>query len=233
MIRNRAPLISFSFEKISSELFTNYSKVITERIGRSAGIYALFQNEKLYYVGRAVNLKRRVEQHLKDKHQKKWTHFSLFLINTEEHIGELESLLIRIADPKGNSVKPKGRDTRGKKTLEKLVKEKQNEERKKIFSNIRKNRTAPGKSGKGAKRIGNKGRQSGLVNKRVSLFRIYKGKSYRAVLTPKGIIIFNGKEYDSPTSAAKVITKRKAINGWYFWRIKDKRGNLIQLRHYK
>ena len=61
------------------------------------------------YVGKAGDLKNRVKAHLKDRHLASWSHFSLYLVRDAEHIGDLESLLIRVAAPLGNKNRPKGR----------------------------------------------------------------------------------------------------------------------------
>ncbi|MGE0771695.1 MAG: GIY-YIG nuclease family protein [Cyclobacteriaceae bacterium] len=87
-------------------------EIITELIGDSSGIYALYDENELYYVGRARELKQRVKHHLKDRHDSQWTHFSLYLVKRNDHIGDIESLLIRVAAPVGNRAKPKGRDSR-------------------------------------------------------------------------------------------------------------------------
>ena len=101
-----------SLENISKKLFSEHAEIILELIGDSSGIYALYDDNELYYVGRASNLKRRINQHLKDRHDSQWTHFSLFLIKRDDYIGDIESLLIRIAEPVGNRVKPRGRDSK-------------------------------------------------------------------------------------------------------------------------
>ena len=50
------------------------------------GVYGLYRREKLYYVGKASNFKRRLNQHSKDRHGGKWTHFSAYLIRKTDHI---------------------------------------------------------------------------------------------------------------------------------------------------
>ena len=100
-------IITGYLEKIGSNVFDDYSSVITELIKGHQGIYALYKKDRLYYVGLASNLKRRINAHKKDKHQGKWTHFSLYIIRQEDHIKEIESLILRISYPKGNSVRGK------------------------------------------------------------------------------------------------------------------------------
>ena len=73
----------------------------------------------------------------------------------------------------------------------------------------------------------------GLVSKKTSLYRTYKGKEYRALLTPRGKIKLGGKIYLTPTAAAKAIVKRSAVNGWKFWYVKDMNGEWIRLSDFR
>jgi len=222
--RRHSGLVTHSLEHISKEIFSKYSDLITELIEKSSGVYALYDENELYYVGRATQLRTRVKHHLKDRHEAGWTHFSLFLVNNDDHIGEIESLLVRIANPRGNFVKPKGRDSRAlHKELESLIKQKHKEELDSLFSTRSKKQI----------KIKIKNREiKDLVEKRTPIYRTYKGKEYKAYLSPSGIINFKHKKYDSPTGAAKAITKRM-VNGWYFWNIKDQNNNWVKLKDYR
>jgi Restriction Enzyme Adenine Methylase Associated/GIY-YIG catalytic domain len=225
--RIKKALITESIEFVSSELFINYSDTITELIGRSAGIYALYKENKLYYVGRAVHLKRRIKQHLNDKHQNKWTHFSLYLINEQDHIGEFESLLVRIAKPGGNSVRPRGKDNRSLKKLKLLIKDRHKEELRLLLPNANKVKKVK-RNRKGTRPESLKG----LVTKRTTLTKTYLGKEYNAKLTPGGIILFKNRKYESPTAAAKAIVKNRPVNGWHFWSMKNAKGKLVKLKNF-
>jgi len=101
--RTTRPIISGYLERVSALIFDKYKKEITDMIRGHQGLYALYYKNKLYYVGLASNLKNRINHHLRDRHQGKWTHFSLYIIRKADHIKELESLLLRIADPTGNA----------------------------------------------------------------------------------------------------------------------------------
>ena len=68
------------------------------------GVYALYRGNQLRYVGLASNLRSRLAQHLRDRHAGTWDHFSIYLTVTDEHLRELESLVLRIASPKGNKL---------------------------------------------------------------------------------------------------------------------------------
>lgn len=214
-------LVIQSLENISKNVFRAYSSLITELIGRSPGVYALYDDMGLYYVGKSVDLKGRVHHHLKDRHKASWTHFSLYLFRHEHHVDEIESLLIRIITPKGNRVKPKGSsDGSMLKKLKEMVIARQKQEREEMFG------SRLSKSGIVRKKI--KGSLKGLVRKTTVLFRTYKGKEYKAVLTPKGFIRLGGKIYNSPSSAGQSIVKH-GCNGWRFWYLKNENNDVVSL----
>jgi len=66
----------------------------------------------------------------------------------------------------------------------------------------------------------------GQANKeeKIEIFAKYKGKLYKATYYSLDKIVFNGKEYKSPSGAGTAVTK-KPCDGWLFWRFKDKNGN--------
>ena len=63
------------------------------------------------------------------------------------------------------------------------------------------------------------------------LYATYKRKDYKAWVFGGGSIKFNGKLYNSPSKAAKAIIDRGSVNGWNFWKYKDKAGNLIRIKN--
>jgi hypothetical protein len=215
-------LVTQSLEHISKDVFSKYASLITKLVEKSSGVYALYDEEELYYVGKATQLRRRVKQHLKDRHDASWTHFSIYLIGNDDHIAEIESLLVRIANPKGNAIKPRGKDSREmRKQLEILIKQKHREELAGLFS--KKEVKLKEDEKKTLKR---------LVVKRTPLYRTYKGKEYKAILSPSGRIVFKGQKFETPTAAAKKITKWAAVNGWRFWYIKNDANEWVKLANY-
>jgi len=92
-------------EKVSSVVFERYPEEVTGLIGQGQGVYALYRRQKLYYIGLASDLKRRIKWHLKDRHKGKWDRFSLYIIRKTGHIREVESLLVRIAEPVGMTLR--------------------------------------------------------------------------------------------------------------------------------
>ena len=82
-------IISGYLERVSALVLEKYKSEIAEMIQGHQGLYALYRRNKLYYVGLASDLRRRINQHLKDRHGGKWTHFSLYIIRKTDHIKEL------------------------------------------------------------------------------------------------------------------------------------------------
>lgn len=78
-----------------------------EVIGSSSGIYALYQGKKLYYVGIAQNLLGRVGWHTKDKHKNHWDKVSFFVIDKHRYSKDIETVILRIAEPRGNGTRGK------------------------------------------------------------------------------------------------------------------------------
>src|SRR6266480_5151216 len=89
-------------EDVSWRVFEEYSDVVQELIRRRPGVYVLYRTRSVYYIGLAGNLMGRIKTHLKDHHQGLWDRFSVYLAGDAEHIRALESLLLRIVEPKGN-----------------------------------------------------------------------------------------------------------------------------------
>jgi hypothetical protein len=227
--RSPRSLIVKRLEGVSKDVFKRHYPLITELIGNSPGIYALYEEGDLYYVGKSTDLRRRVKHHLRDRHLASWTHFSLYLARREEHIHEIESLLVRIANPKGNKIVPRGRSSGPLvKALKRLIKAKQKEELADLFAEFKKHEPR-----RISKAVGRAKSLVGLVSKRTPIYREYKGREYTGTLSPKGVITLNGKQYTSPSGAAKAILKSGAANGWSFWYIKDDAGDWVKLRDYR
>ncbi len=115
-------LITGCLEGISKRVFADYSAQIAELAGEKSGIYALYNRGKLYYVGLATDLRRRIKHHLEDKHARNWDTFSLYVVRKEAHLRDLEAMSIRIAKPKGNGIRG-GRLTSLKPELKALIDE--------------------------------------------------------------------------------------------------------------
>jgi len=68
------------------------------------GLYALYKkNGELYYVGRASNLISRLSSHRSDLHGRKWDRLAIYIIDEKLTLHEVESLLIAVSKPEGNT----------------------------------------------------------------------------------------------------------------------------------
>ena len=224
-------------EGISSRVFSEYSQQITELVGQKQGVYALYKGNRLYYVGLATNLRTRVKEHLRDKHKGKWNKFSVYLVRKSEHIKELESLILRIADPKGNAVRGRlpGADNLRPKIRAKMkaAAEKQissllgrQHSQKAVKKKPTPKKAAPRESSGSWKKAPP---LAALSAGRMRLRAERKGQTYEATLERNGKIEFGGEVFHTPSGAAKAAIGH-AQNGWYFWRYRDPSGEWVYLQ---
>jgi len=244
-VRKHRGLVLGHLERISSAAFDRYKQVITEMVGGRNGIYALYRNDRLYYVGLATDLKGRVNQHLKDRHKGKWTHFSLYLVRSDKHMKDLESLCLRIADPKGNKVRGK---LAGAKDLRRAFKRKLLDQARAeviaVMGDGDKPTDKPGKKRKSpkmlkaAQKAAETRRKKAAKNaplkpflKNKTLRATYKGQLYRAWVLPSGRIKLHldGKIYTSPSAAGAAVRDGKDTNGWIFWNYQSKIGEWVKI----
>jgi hypothetical protein len=224
------PIVAGHLEKISSRIFDQNRSLITEMIKGRYGVYALYRREKLYYVGLATNLRSRINQHLKDRHKGKWTHFSLYILRKTDHLREIETLLLRIADPTGNYIRGK---LKSSKDLRPELKVLLTEDSKRLIEDILGGKkAAPKRVKKAKKKTKSEGDLplKGLLRNGQGIYATYKGNEYHAIVYSSGIIRFKGKVYDTPTGAAMAVIDKGAVNGWNFWKLKDGAGNFVSLQ---
>jgi hypothetical protein len=221
-------LVSQHLERISGTALDKYQRIIREYVRRRHGIYALYRRDRLYYVGLASNLRNRLNHHLRDRHRGKWDRFSVYLTIGDSHLKELESLVLRIVQPDGNS--QTGRFAKAddlKRSLAKRIKAYHrrevdlllNRQSKEADERPSRDRTAA----KGGRPL------AGLVDKKYRLKGRHKGKRYWARLRRDGRIRYGGKLYDSPSGAGSAARKQ-ATNGWTFWTYERAPGDWVKLR---
>ncbi|MBU2477435.1 GIY-YIG nuclease family protein [Candidatus Micrarchaeota archaeon] len=102
---NRGLLIKGSLEKIPAETIEDetFRKKLRELMLGWAGIYVLYKDDKLYYVGLATSSFWRLWGHFKrDRHAGKWNKFSVFRFKKVAYLKDLETLILHISKPKGN-----------------------------------------------------------------------------------------------------------------------------------
>lgn len=229
-MRNKELVLGY-LEKVNSKVFSDFPKEITSLADNKHGVYALYKRDRLYYVGLATNLKNRVKHHLKDRHEGKWDSFSLYLVRKSDHIKELESLILRIADPKGNKVKGRlpNADNMAQ-TLKRRIKNRQ-EKNLNVVLNLSHKPSAkkvPRKSVVKKKAVGRTPTLAPYAGKRFALQKVYKGKTYKASVLSDGTVVYNGQRFSSPSLAAYAVVGRPT-NGWWFWRYKNADGEWVKL----
>ena len=86
---------------------------IPRRKEQGSGIYALYNNYGLYYVGlTSGSLRYRIRKHTRDRHAGKWNRYSWYQIKKVGHVKDIETILLRLTNPPGNKIK--GRVVKGK-----------------------------------------------------------------------------------------------------------------------
>jgi hypothetical protein len=138
----RGSLIHFALDGIKRESFEVIKTELTNLLKRRAGVYALYQNDKLVRVGLGANIYWRLKGHAKSK-KLVWNTASLFIIGEQnlKYLRDLETAIVRIAKPKYNKQKGRIRDEHFLERLlrksVKLKKKKLHERRKKKDRELR------------------------------------------------------------------------------------------------
>ena len=105
----KGALIKGMSRRLPSEILGSplFAQRLREIMRRYAGIYALYQDDELYYIGLTKNLLGRIKWHLKDRHAGKWDSFIIFRIQRVRYLKDIETLIHRLVDSPGNKVKGK------------------------------------------------------------------------------------------------------------------------------
>lgn len=219
-------LVLGHLERVSRRLLEEHFDVVRRFIGRSSGIYVLYRKDRLYYVGLASGLSGRLKAHIKDHHEASWDNFSIYLTIRDQHVKELESLLLRIVAPKGNRVS--GRVARSKDLRQRLQEAIRQQHRQEILGLF-------GRHSKKEKTV-----DAGVkASDQEALLRLFpegarirasrRKDSWRATIRRDGRIRFKGAVYRSLSGAGKAALKR-AVNGWWFWTVERTKGHWIRLK---
>jgi hypothetical protein len=231
MKRKKTTLVSQYLERISGEAIEKHQHALRDFARRRNGVYALYRRDRLYYVGLARDLNGRLKKHLKDRHRDKWDRFSVYLTVGDQHIRELESLVVRITQPAGN--RQIGKFSRAQ-DLRRAFARRVLENAKSVIDDLLGRRLIPaGMKSRANKKKATKGRVPILSKWTDRGFRLrarFKGKTLRARVRSNGTIRFGGKKFNSPSLAARAaIGRRRAINGWNFWTYERAPGDWVQL----
>lgn len=216
-------LVREHLEGVHWSVLKDYLEVVNEFIRGQAGVYALYKGKKLYYVGLAVNLQRRLNAHLLDRHKDDWDRFSVYMTASDEHMKELESLLLRIMSPKGNIQGGRFNSSENlNPAMNKRIRRFDAERRRDLVPPARFGRTNG--AGSSRQRVSNGGPSREGVGKGRTLRGWHKDWQYRAFMHATGRVTYDGKLFDSPSAAAAAAT-RASQNGWRFWHYKDSKGH--------
>ena len=231
MDRLKGQLVCEHLENIQGTVLEKYSQVINEFVKGRHGVYALYRRHRLYYVGLASNLRRRLARHLKDKHKQKWDRFSIYITTDAQQMKDLESLILCIASPKGNQVRGGFvKSVNLIKQLDKRIRAHQDRERTQIVHGETREKTH--KPSRKTKRPPAKKAAplplADLLKRNQRIRCDYKGKRHTAKVRRTGIIVIDGKEFQSPSRAARHITGRHT-SGWRFWKYQVRQGEWVPL----
>jgi hypothetical protein len=239
MKRSKARLVVAHLEGIAGAALDEYPEVLREFIRSRNGVYALYKKERLYYVGLARNLRSRLRHHLRDRHAGRWDRFSIYLTEGDEHLKELESLVLRIAEPRGNKVAGKFLASEDlKRRFRRRLKESWN---RKVEEMTDWAEPEPPRESKRRSASDAEKRDSELakyVTKRFHIRLHHKGKQYVAHVLLDGRIAFARESpvtgavrkvrYLSPSAAATAVTGH-SMNGWAVWHFWSTDGELVPL----
>lgn len=99
---SRGLLVRAYAEGISANLLEKHGDTVKRVVGKKKGVYVLSKDGKPYYIGLASKLPSRLSHHLKDRHARKWDRFNFYAIRSQKYLKDLETILIRVARPRGN-----------------------------------------------------------------------------------------------------------------------------------
>lgn len=223
----RTQIVCQHLEYISRGALEQYQDIIRQYLRQRHGVYALYRNGKLHYVGLAGNLRSRLRQHLHDRHKDSWDHFSVYLTIGDRGIKELETLLLRIISPDGN--RAGGRFVRSQNLAVQLKRDirQRHREQERVL--------VPGPRTKAVAKVllvaGDAATLPPLAKYVTAPHRMrvrYKGNWYRARLRRDGTIRYDGVVYRSPSAAGNAVRKRPT-NGWQFWQYERAPGDWVPL----
>lgn len=214
------PLVCQHLEKVPRAVLEEIQQIIREYVRGRNGVYALYRRGRLYYVGLASDLRVRLRAHLKDRHAQSWDSFSIYLTIGDSHLRELESLVVRIVRPHGNS--QLGSFARSENLRARFAKDL----RAHYTGRLRRMLGVP--PCKPANGSDSKAVLAKYVNRPMRLRARYKGRLINARILRDGRIRLNGSLYNSPSTAAETVVGR-ACSGWTFWSVERAPGDWVKL----
>jgi hypothetical protein len=219
----KTQLVCQHLENISGKVFEDNQDIIKDYVSRRHGVYALYDDDDLYYVGLASNLSSRLKNHLRDKHRGQWNRFSVYLTIGNEHLRELETLILRVVKPLPEGNSKTGKFARSENLLARLSKDIRQRNREKL-------RHIVGGSEESIKVV-LPGRMPPLLPFVKKVFKLRgrsRGKTFNAAVRNDGSIRLMKKNYTSPSAAASAATKYP-VDGWSFWKYERAPGDWVRL----
>lgn len=208
-------LVCQYLERISRKALEQYQDILRAYVKGRHGLYVLYQDDRLYYVGLATDLRDRLNAHLRDHHGRSWNRFSIYLTIGNSHIHQLESLVLRIVRPNGNKLRgsfgsAENLNTRFNGDLQR----RQRIEREELLG------LPPSAPKITRKEIQNKNIPvlAAYINRPLKLRTKFKGRYLKARVLKNGTVVFDGRRFNSPSLAAAAACDRPTCNGWTFWR---------------
>jgi hypothetical protein len=178
-------------------------------------------------VGLARDLRGRLKTHLRDKHGESWDRFSMYLTVGDDHIKELESLVLRIVRPTGN--RQGGKFTNAlnlRREFTRRVKQDAAAHLSELLGMEEAGRKVTLRTGLPSKTV-----LANYITRPMRLRARYKGKVLKARVLRSGLISFAGRRFQSPSTAAcAALPHRRAINGWHFWMYERAPRDWVRLR---
>lgn len=233
MLRPKA-LVAQHLENVSGDRLEKYQRIIREIVSGRHGVYALYRRNRLYYVGLAGNLRRRLKRHLHDRHAGRWDRFSVYLTVDDGYLKEPESLVLRIVPTEGNRVRgcfAASESLNGR--IQRAVRADFDQQMQDMLGKRPRLAKAERRRGR-RRRITSRADGwlplAGVFLHTITLQKRYKGKLYRARLRRDGRICYEGRLFDSPSPAAKQVTGRRT-NGWRFWTYEARPQQWVPLSH--
>jgi len=227
----RKPLVCQFLENISRAVLEEYQDIVRDFVRGRHGVYALYRRRKLHYVGLARNLRNRLKQHLKDRHGQSWDRFSVYLTIGDEHMKELESLILRIVRPPGN--KQLGKFAKSENLRQELARRIRAYERQRLDELLGRTRVLEPDRAQIRRRAKPDGRQPVLaryIRAPMHLRARFKRKLLKAKVRRDGRIRFGGHLFSSPSLAAAAACRRPSCNGWTFWTYERAPGDWVPLK---
>lgn len=220
-------LVCQHLENISREALESYQTIIRDYVRKKQGVYALYRSGKLYYVGLAIDLNWRLKHHLKDRHGESWSRFSVYLTVGDSHLRELESLLLRVVQPKPPGNKVRGKFSRSENLRRRFTMDVKRFQKSELDELVGRSAVEEAVSA----RVNAKGHKPALAkffSRPTELRGTLKGKVFKARVRRDGLVRFRGKLYRSPSQAG-TVAGRHSCNGWLFWKYERAPGDWVRL----